>query len=174
MNKQIINYLFHCAAVLTIQILALNHINISGFINPYIYPVLILLLPLQTPKYQLLLIAFILGLTVDIFQETPGMHAAALVFIAFLRPYLFKVLNPKEQEADELMNIAYHGITWFVIYVGLFTFIHHLVYFRIEKGNFGAYHYTLLKTILSSLFSILCIFIYLYLSTNSRSVNKYN
>ena len=61
------------------------------------------------------------------------MHAFSLVLIAFIRPYLFKLLNPKEQEADEIMDINYHGFTWFVIYLAILTFIHHLVYFKIEK-----------------------------------------
>ena len=173
MNTNIIKYLGHTILILVIQILALNYINISGFINPYLYPLLILILPLTTPKYLLLIIAFFLGLTVDIFQETLGMHAFVAVLIAFLRPYVFKILNPKEQEADELMNINYHGFTWFAIYLAIFVFIHHLFFFRIEKGNFHAYHYTFLKTILSSIFSLISMFIYIFLTTNKTS-NKYN
>lgn len=173
MNSQLIKYFGHCILILVIQILALNYINISGFINPYMYPLLILLLPLNTPKYQLLLAATLIGLTVDIFQETLGMHAFATILIAFLRPYLFKILNPKEQELDEIMDINYHGFTWFAIYLIVFTVIHHLVFFIIEKGDLHALHYTLLKTILSTLFSLTCMLIYLSLSSN-KSPNKYN
>lgn len=173
MNKQIVKYIGHCLLILVIQIMALNYINISGFINPYMYPLLILMLPLNTPRYLLLLIALFLGLTIDIFQETLGMHAFATILIAFLRPYLFKILNPKEQEADEIMDISYHGFTWFAIYLGIFTFIHHLVFFRIEKGDFHAYHYTILKTILSTMFSVVSMFIYVFLSSN-KSATRYN
>lgn len=173
MNRQVIKYISHCVLILVIQILILNYINISGFINPYLYPLLIFLLPLNTPKYLLLFIAFGLGFTIDIFQETLGMHAFSLVLIAFIRPYLFKLLNPKEQEADEIMDINYHGFTWFIIYIAILTFIHHLVYFRIEKGDFHAYHYTLLKTFLSTLFSLLSMVLYIFL-TSSKSSTKYS
>jgi hypothetical protein len=112
-------------------------------------------------------------ITIDIFQETLGMHAFSLVLIAFIRPYLFKLLNPKEQEADEIMDINYHGFTWFIIYIAILTFIHHLVYFRIEKGDFHAYHYTLLKTVLSTIFSLLSMVLYIFL-TSSKSSTKYS
>ncbi|MEI6311390.1 MAG: hypothetical protein WCP57_03920 [Bacteroidota bacterium] len=173
MNSQIIKYLSHCILILVIQILALNYINVSGLINPYMYPLLILMLPLNTPKYILLFTALFIGLSVDIFQETLGMHAFATIFIAFLRPYVFKILNPKEQEADEIMDIHYHGFTWFAIYLGVFTFIHHLLFFRIEKGDFHAYHYTLLKTVLSTVFSLISMFIYIFLTSN-KSSTRYN
>lgn len=173
MNRQNIRYIGHCFLIIVIQVLILNFINISGMINPYMYPLLIILLPLTVRPYALLLIAFFVGMTIDIFTETPGMHTSALVLVAFLRPLLFKVLNPKEQETNELMDMYYHGITWFVVYIAIMVFIHHFVFFIVEKGNMIAYHYTFLKTIISSVFSVLCMMMYLLFASSKSSV-KYN
>lgn len=172
MNNWIIRYSLHVVALLALQVLVLSHINIGGLINPYIYPLLIILLPLSTPRWAIMSIAFFSGMFVDLFQNTLGMHAAAIVFIAFLRPYLLKILNPKEQEINELMDLFYHGIAWFVIYAGLLLFIHHLVYFFIEKGNFSNFFWTLLKVGLSTLFSGVLMMIYLVLVFN-KSKKKY-
>ncbi len=67
------------------QVLALNNIQFLGFINPYIYILFIIALPVKTPRWLSLILAFILGLTLDIFSNTLGMHAFATVLIAFLR-----------------------------------------------------------------------------------------
>jgi hypothetical protein len=142
-------------------------------INPYIYPLLIILLPITVRPYNLLIIAFSVGFVIDVFRDTLGMHTSALVLVAFLRPLLFKLLNPKEQETNDLMDMYYHGVTWFVVYVSIVVFIHHSVFFLVEKGNFVSYHYTFFKTIISSRFSVLFMMMYLLFSSN-KSAAKYN
>ena len=76
------------AILVLIQILLLNNIQISGHIVPYFYILFILLMPFETPGWMLLFAGFALGLSVDMFGQTLGMHTSATVFMAFLRPYL--------------------------------------------------------------------------------------
>ena len=173
MNRQNIKYIGHCILIILVQVLILNHININGMINPYIYPLLIILLPITVRPYNLLIIAFSVGFVIDVFRDTLGMHTSALVLVAFLRPLLFKLLNPKEQETNDLMDMYYHGVTLFVVYVSIVVFIHHSVFFLVEKGNFVSYHYTFFKTIISSMFSVLFMMMYLLFSSN-KSAAKYN
>ena len=172
MNNWIIKYIWHCLALIAVQALVLSHINISGLVNPYIYPLLILFLPLTTPRWAMLLIAFAIGLSVDIFQSTLGMHASAAVLLAFIRPGLLRILNPKEQEMNELMDPYYHGITWFAIYAGILVFIHHLFYFAVEKGNFHEYWWTFLRSLCSTAFSLLTMTVYMVM-VFSKSKKKY-
>ena len=70
------------------QVFILNNLQFGGFINPFVYILFILLLPFETPKWFLLVIAFILGFTIDLFFHTPGIHASATVFMAFFRHYV--------------------------------------------------------------------------------------
>jgi len=65
------------------QVFVLNNIQVSGYINPYMYVLFILLLPFETPRWLLLISGFAIGISIDLFANTPGMHASATVFMAF-------------------------------------------------------------------------------------------
>lgn len=173
MNNWIVRFITNALILLTIQILVLNHLNLSGLINPYIYPLCILILPLSTNHGFILLVGFIIGLLVDLFQHSYGMHASAMVLIAFLRPYILRVFNPKEQEMNEIMDPYYHGMVWYLIYAGSLIFIHSFVFFFCEIGTFNQFWWTLLKVIISSSFATLLIWIYLML-TFRKTRKKYN
>jgi rod shape-determining protein MreD len=140
------------------QVLILNHIEFSGFINPYLYVLFILILPLETPKWFLLVTAFFLGLSVDLFSHTLGMHACATVTMAFLRPYLLKVIAPREgYETGAQPNARFFGMEWFIRYATILVVVHHSVLFYIEVFSFHQFFSTLLRVILSSIFTLILI-----------------
>ena len=68
------------------QILVLNNIQFSGYVNPYVYIMIILVLPSVTPAWLVLIISFLTGLTIDLFSGSPGMHASATLLAGFARP----------------------------------------------------------------------------------------
>ena len=80
------------------QVLVLNHIQFSGFVNPYVFPLFILLLPFDTKGWVLLFSAFFLGLIIDLFNGTMGMQTFATVFMAFLRPLFLRNFQPKSDK----------------------------------------------------------------------------
>lgn len=86
--------IFRFIVLVLIQVLILNNIEFSGYINPFLYVLFILLLPFETPAWLLLVSGFALGLTVDLFMNTPGLHAAATVLTAFVRPFVLRILLP--------------------------------------------------------------------------------
>ena len=119
--------------VLALQLLVFNNIQFSGYINPFFYVLFILLLPFETPKWLMLISSFLLGLSVDIFSHSYGMHAAASVFVAFLRPSLIRFIHSKkEYEAGVLPTMGHLGFSWFISYASLLIFIHHFIYFFLE------------------------------------------
>ena len=73
----VLKNIFRFIILVLVQVLVLNNIQFLGYINPYIYILFILSLPVRTPRWASLLLAFVLGLTIDIFANTPGMHASA-------------------------------------------------------------------------------------------------
>jgi len=75
------------------QVLILNNIQFSGYINPYFYIYFILLLPFETPRWLLLLSAFLLGLSLDAFTNTFGLNASACVLMAFARPFVISAIS---------------------------------------------------------------------------------
>lgn len=151
------------AVLVLLQILVLNNIQISGYIVPYCYILFILLMPFETPDWLLLFTAFALGLSVDLFTQTPGMHAAATVFMAFLRPYMLEMSAPRDgYEPGSFPRLYYYGFQWFLRYTVMLVLAHHFVLFYIEVFRFSEFFSTLLRVLLSSLFSVTLIMLSQY------------
>lgn len=163
MISQIPVNLFRLLLLLLVQILIFSHINFSSFINPYIFPLFILLLPFETPRWLLMLIGFSAGLALDFFLGSVGMHAAACLLIAYLRPLLINVITPKGTEFEISPNVYAQGITWFVVYLGFTMFIYLTFYFLVEAATFLNFFLLLVKIFLSVLVSVTFMLIFLFL-----------
>ncbi len=143
------------AVLVFLQVFLLNNIQLSGFINPYLYVLFILLLPFETARWFLLFAAFTLGLTIDIFSKTPGLHSSATVLMAFLRPYVLNYLAPRGgYDPGTYPRVYYYGPGWFFKYASVLIFIHHLFLFYLEVFHFYDFFFTLWRVVLSSAFSV--------------------
>lgn len=143
---------------LLLQILLFRNLVIFDVAFCFVYISIILFIPAEIPTGWLLLIAFLLGLGVDMFYNTAGIHASSIVLIAYLKSYILKVLFPtKSIENEIVISIKGMGTERFIRYVIVMTFIHHLFLFFIEAGNFNFFLITILKVIASVIFSTLMI-----------------
>jgi rod shape-determining protein MreD len=148
--------------ILFIQVFILNKIPpLHQFVVPYFYFIFILWLPFKTRRWVILLIGFLLGFAVDMFYKTPGLHAAASVLIAYLRPFVINLLFPKEatEWGNEEPNRLSMGALPFTTYVILLTILHNLYLIFLEWMQFGSFFYFLGKLIATSLVSLLLILI---------------
>jgi rod shape-determining protein MreD len=146
------------------QVLVLNNIQFSGFVNPFMYILFILLLPFETPRWLLLLSGFLLGLSVDIFSNTLGLHASASVFMAFMRPYVLRIISPRDgYESGTFPRVFYYGLTWFLKYAVILVVMHHLFLFYFEVFRLSEFFRTLLRVILSTSFSTIIIVLSQYI-----------
>ena len=158
MIKDFGKYLIMFVVLVLVQVLILNNIQVSGLINPYVYILFILLLPFTIPGYFLLGISFILGLSIDIFSNTPGIHAGASVLLGFLRPGIAQLISSREIiEKGNMPNMTLLGFASFLKYIVISVLVHHLFLFFAETFSFGDILETLLRWILSSVFSIVII-----------------
>ncbi len=157
MERLGIKYFLMFIVLVAVQVLFLNQIQFSGFINPYIYILFIMLLPLNSPRYAVLLLAFAIGLAVDVFSNSLGMHTAAAVFIAYLRPIIIRAITNREEELSDYPSLAKTGFAWFTTYTTIMVVIHHVVLFYIEVFSFQNFFSTLYRVFLSSIFSIFVI-----------------
>lgn len=145
------------------QVLIINNIQVNGYIVPYLYVLFILLMPFETPKWLLIMAAFALGLSVDLFTQTPGMHAAASVFMAFLRPYILEMSAPRDgYEAGTFPRVYYYGFQWFLRYTVILVLAHHFILFYIEVFRLSEFFSTFLRVLLSSLVSVILIMLSQY------------
>ncbi len=116
----------------------------------------ILLLPVKTTRSLLLIIAFVFGICLDIFYDSPGIHAAALVFTAYVRNIVIALLEPfSGYNIDDVPTIKQLGFSWFISYISILLLIHFFVYFSIEAFSFVY----IFEIFLSSVFSFICSFI---------------
>ena len=160
MIKIILKYFVLFIFLMLMQTLVLNKMQISGYINPYAYIFFILMLPMEIPGWALLSLGVLSGLSIDLFANTLGIHASATLFLAFVRPYLLAAISPREGfDSNTLPSASQYGWIWFVRYVTLATLIHHFALFIIEVWSFSHFMDTVLKWVLSSFFTIICLMI---------------
>jgi rod shape-determining protein MreD len=155
MINSIIRYTIIFIVLILLQLLLFNNIQFSGFINPYVYIMFILLLPVEISPWLLLIISFFTGLTIDFFIGTPGLHASATVLSGFLRPYVLRLISPRDgYDPGATPSMEIYGFRWFLIYTLFIVLIHHFSLFYLEVFRFADFLRTLLRVLLSSVFSV--------------------
>ena len=146
--------IFRFVVVLLFQVLVMDNVMINGYMIPYIYLLFILLLPFETPRWIQLISGFALGLAMDLFTGTAGMHTAATVLLAFVRPHLLVLMAPRDgYEPETFPRIFYYGWLWFLKYTVLLVLIHHMALFYLEIFQLKDFFSTLLRVILSTILS---------------------
>jgi len=107
---------------------------------------------------MLMFLGFAIGISIDAFKSTPGMNASAMVLLAYLRPYLLKILEPREgYDITKSPSIYSMKRSYYLAYVGIASVVFHLWYFSVEVLRFSDYHIVLLKTLLSSIVAVILI-----------------
>ena len=139
------------------QVLLFNQVHFRGFLTPFIYILFIMLLPVSTPRYLLLIFGVLTGLSVDVFSNSLGMHAAATTFLAFIRPWVIRAISNRDEDRLEYPGLKQNTFTWFLYYTIFMVFSHHLVLFYLEFFTFTNFLVTLFRVFLSSLFSVIII-----------------
>ncbi len=143
-----------------IQVYLLNKIHLHRFIVPYLYYLPLLWLSFSIPQVSLLLIGFASGLVLDYFMMTPGLHAAACVLIAFVRPFIINILTPKESSEFNYREPSPRAMQWtpYAVYVFILTLLHHGYMVFLEWLDFGAFLDFIIKVVATTAISMLLIF----------------
>ncbi len=163
MNRTVVQIIRFVVLVL-FQVLVINHIRLGGYVHPYIYLTFILLLPFSMPKWQLLVLGFAMGLSIDLFTGTPGLHAGATTLMAFCRPGIIKLVSGS-LKFDNIQepNLGQLDGMWFLRYVFCLVFIHHFALFFLESFSFRLIGQVLLRILLSVPVSVFLIMMILYI-----------
>ncbi len=154
MNNLVTTKIASFLLLLLAQGLVLNHINFLGYINPFIYVLFILTYPTSNNRVLFLFLSFLLGLCVDVFSDSGGVHAAASVFLAYARPPILKFSFGMLYDHQGIkFNQSEFGS--FITYVTFGVVTHHLVLFSLEFFNFSEIVEILKKVVFSSIFTII-------------------
>ncbi|WP_031426026.1 hypothetical protein [Flavimarina sp. Hel_I_48] len=167
MNNDFIRNSLRFIFLILAQVLIFNHVNFLGFINPYPYVLFILLFPIGDNKGQLILLSFLLGITLDMFSNSGGMHAAASLVMAYSRPWVLRSVFGVAYEYNTI-RIANISFTERFIYIIILVFIHHFTLFLLETFNVSDILYILKKTLFSGIFTLILCLIFITLFSVKR------
>jgi len=138
MNKYFAKFILLIPAYVLLQVLVLNQILFYAYINPFLYVILIITLPLKTPKWFLLIYAFFLGFLIDLFSSSLGFHSTATILIAFLKPFISKITIPHNILGDtDKITLKKIGNKAYITFSILLILIHNSCLFIIEHLNFN-------------------------------------
>lgn len=155
MNNIAINNTIRFIALLFLQVLVFNHMNIFGNINPMIYIVWVFLFPVRKKRGLFLILSFFLGSSIDFFSDSGGINAFAITFIAYLRlPILIAILRKSDFDYAQF-NLRTISTNKAFLFIVTLTFIHHFIVFSLEYFSFNAILSIISNTILTSIFTIL-------------------
>ena len=167
MNSVLFVNIFRFILLLTLQIVAFNNLNFLGFINPYPYILFILLYPVNGNKSNLLIASFFLGLCMDLFCNSAGFHMLSCLILSYYRPNLLKFAFglSYEYQTIKLNDVLTPERFTFIL---LSVLIHHLILFGLEAFKFGLIIDILLRTLFSTIFTIIICIPIIYLSKPNR------
>jgi hypothetical protein len=165
MNSIIVANAWRFFGLIIVQGLVLQNAGAGWEHFPYLhiilFPLFILLLPLRTPRALVILLGFLMGLAVDSFYNSLGVHASAAVFTAFARPYVLNAIEPRGgYNVNYSPTAARWGMGWFLRYSIIMIALHLIFYFFVEAFTFVHFFDTLLNIIVSFFFSMICVVIY--------------
>ena len=168
MNNSITINIVRFIVLVLVQVLVLNHINFLGYINAYIYILFIALYPIKNDRLLLLILAFFLGLSIDLFSDSGGVHAASSVLIAYIRPVVLKFSFGAIYE-HQTIKFGSTDLGQRFTYLSILIIIHHLTLFSLEIFNSSKVLLIIKKSLFSSIFTlILCVLITILFSRRSR------
>jgi rod shape-determining protein MreD len=168
MNSTLLVNIFRFVLLLAVQIIIFNNMNFLGYISPFPYILFIILYPVNGNKSGLLIASFVLGLIMDMFSNSGGIHTTACIMLAYFRPYIFKFSFglSYEYQTVKLNDVLTPERFSFIL---MSVVIHHFVLFVLEAFQFSFILDILFRTVLSTLFTILiCIIIIYLIKPNKR------
>jgi rod shape-determining protein MreD len=140
-----------------VQVFLLNNISLFGVATPFLYIYLILVSDKYVDRIALMLLAFALGLVVDVFSNTPGVNAAASVLVAFLRPGMLRLFTPRDEFENFEPGIHTLGLWSFVRYAAVFLLVHHAAVFLLESFSLAHIGYLMLRIVCGTLVTLLLV-----------------
>lgn len=168
MNNLTLNNSLRFLALVLLQVMVLNHINLFGYLNPMVYVVWVILFPIRKSKTLFLILSFLLGLSIDFFSDSGGINAAATLFIAFVRLPILKIVLKKTDFDYLLFNLRAISFGKAFLFISVLTVIHHFIVFSLEYFSLNSFTTIISNTILTSVFTIILSILGIILFTKKK------
>ena len=172
MTTEVIRNIIRFVVLVLVQVLVVQNVNISGYVILLPYVMWILMLPLEANRLLVMFCSFFIGVVIDFFYDSSGLHACACTLMGFSRYYVLKYVSPREgYEPGMSATIDEMGFVWFLRYAGILIVMHHFVLFYLEVFRFSDFFGTLLRVTLSSAgtFAFIYVIQFLFYNTGKRT-----
>jgi len=168
MNNLIFKNIIRFILLVLFQVLVFNHINLFGYINPFIYIGWVLLFPIKKSKNVLLLTSFFLGILIDTFSDTGGIHTAAILLIAYFRLPILELVTGKTDFDYVLFNVRNLPLDKLLLFISVLTFLDSFIVFLLDYFSFSEIGSILSNTISTSILTIIISFFGILLFTKKH------
>jgi rod shape-determining protein MreD len=159
MNIDFLKRLLLFVVLLLVQVLVLNHIHLFDYATPLLYIYFVISFNRNYPKWAILVWSFLLGLSVDIFANTPGVAAASLTLLGLLQPYVLELFMQRDSDENMQPAIFTMGLPKYVYFTVIMTFVYCLVFFTVEMFSFFNWAQWILCIITSTVLSAVLILV---------------
>lgn len=164
MNRSTITSIVSGLVLVSLQILIFRNFALFNLGFTFIYLLFMLSLPRETGFLAAMFLGLLIGLVIDIFYQTVGIHAAALVFLMFVRPYWLSVNVPRSgYEVNDLMVLGNYGLPWFIGYALPLIFAYCCIVFFVEAGHAELFWHIITKALVSTVITLVFIIVVQYL-----------
>jgi hypothetical protein len=157
----LVKNIFRFILFILVQTFVLDKVMLHHYLKPSLYFLFILWLPFSVPRFWLMIIAFLFGLSMDYFVGPQGLHAGACVLLAFIRPFLLNLLLPQDTTERSYTEPSPTSLSWmpYCIYILVLTLIHHTYITFFEWMQFGTAGFFLAKVGIATVVSMVLIFV---------------
>ena len=140
--------------VMLLQVLLFDQLQLWGVCHPYIYILCLLMMPITLPHSVDMVIGAVIGIIMDVFCNSLGVHTASCILIMFIRPYLIGAIVNDKDRLNEQISLRAIGMEAMIKYVVILVIIHHLVVFSLAAWSWHHIGFILLETLVSSIVTI--------------------
>jgi rod shape-determining protein MreD len=169
-NQSVIKSALVVLLYLALQVLFVRNLVFYDVAFCFIYLIAILWLPGEMDSFWVILVSFLIGIVVDMFYNTAGVHAAACTLIGFLRKGILQYFFPAKAVENNLsVTLKELGYQRYFVYITAIVFIHHVALFIVEAGGFHLFLKTIVKILSSTVFTVLVIYLGSIFTSNISS-----
>lgn len=153
-------HLLRAVLLVAIQVILFNKLTLFDIARPFPYLLVLLYLPIRMPRWQGLVLAFLLGFTIDIFNYSYGIHASACLIVFFMRDfYLHTILGVTEESNGEEPHLHTVGPSTFLLYLAGMVFIHHLSISILDVLSWSDTLIIVLRSLVNTFFTLILLII---------------
>lgn len=158
--REVLPYILRFVTLLLLQVLLFNNIDFLGYVNPYIYLIFFLDLPISYKTSKSMLLGFLMGFIVDIFANTMGVHTFACVLLCFVRNAWIRMLFSSLNVQQDKLTLQRVGWIDYIKYIFVLILLHHTALYMLEAFSFYAFGVVFLRIVINTVSTMLLILCY--------------